>query len=261
MCKTWTLTRLVKFRDSISCFLVCRLPSDVEAASQSTVVTRHMVFDNKNKKRVVNGVYNDRLSQPSRKGNKKKHLNNHTRRDKDGVSSGEPSLPDDDYIIFCFTENGEFDIVRDGRGASSDALTGLPRIFRPVNRKLNYSEEIELANKLNIQKERPHLNQCDPDTAIPSEEEEEKEIIDMNKQQMRDSFKMAGQNEDAEELPIPKLSAESRLPSHSDSSRDSFAFPAYRLGWEWIGSPVPMPKSEGAHRGKKKVRRVRLQCC
>lgn len=34
-----------------------------------------------------------------------------------------------------------------------------------------------------------------------------------------------------------------------------------RLGWEWMGSPVQMPKSEGLQLRKHKARFVGFQCC
>lgn len=56
-------------------------------------------------------------------------------------------------------------------------------------------------------------------------------------------------------------SAESVDSNRSDSSSaGSFAFPV--LGWEWMGSPVQMPKPQGMRlRRKHRGRAVRLHCC
>ncbi|QHO51504.1 Protein BREAKING OF ASYMMETRY IN THE STOMATAL LINEAGE [Arachis hypogaea] len=47
--------------------------------------------------------------------------------------------------------------------------------------------------------------------------------------------------------------------NRSEGSNGSFAFPV--LNWEWMGSPVKMPKSEDICQKKQKIRFIPFQCC
>ncbi|KAL2338239.1 hypothetical protein Fmac_012685 [Flemingia macrophylla] len=83
--------------------------------------------------------------------------------------------------------------------------------------------------------------------------EEEREMVHTGTQQYSDRIRRASYVEGIEGY------AESRNSDRSEDSRGSFAFPI--LGWEWIGSPVQMPKSEDLHQRKHKARAGRFQCC
>ena len=61
-------------------------------------------------------------------------------RDDDDDSSW-PKFADEDYIVFCFGEDGTFDVVKDGRGGASDHPNFMNResrsSSRPVSRKVS----------------------------------------------------------------------------------------------------------------------------
>ncbi|WJX54700.1 hypothetical protein P8452_40551 [Trifolium repens] len=68
----------------------------------------------------------------------------------------------------------------------------------------------------------------------------------------RPSF-LKGEEEEGKQ----RTSLESRGSVESEDSTDSFSFPV--LDWEWIGSPVRMPKPEGQQRLKQKAGCVRFR--
>ena len=88
----------------------------------------------------------NKLPSPSDKRKQKRHLNNHLERNKDGISirnrNGESSrqlCADEDYIVFCFREDGAFDVVKDGETTvHAEILNPEPSNSRPVNRKVQY---------------------------------------------------------------------------------------------------------------------------
>ncbi|KAE8098798.1 hypothetical protein FH972_016835 [Carpinus fangiana] len=118
-----------------------------------------------------------------------------------------PHFSNEDYIVFCFRENGGFDVVKE--------------TSRRVNRK----------------------------------DEEESIYFDAEgpTNGMRRRYQIAHEVEDCRLVSVG--SSES---NQSDGSNGSFAFPV--LGWEWMGSPVQMPKSDGLQLRKHKARCVGFQC-
>ncbi|XP_062115030.1 protein BREAKING OF ASYMMETRY IN THE STOMATAL LINEAGE-like isoform X2 [Humulus lupulus] len=140
-------------------------------------------------------------------------------------NSNWPHFADDDYIIFCFREDGAFEVVKNN-GSKTDNHDQLPssyldhhnssRNFRPVNRKMA----------------------------------EEKFYLD--------SKSVYGGNFEEHRIVISGESSDHSAHS-SNASSGSFAFPA--LGWEWTGSPERMPKTEGLTLRKHKARFVVFQCC
>ncbi|CAJ1944242.1 unnamed protein product [Sphenostylis stenocarpa] len=206
-----------------------------------------MAFD-KNKEKGFNSISNNNLSRPSNKCNSKKHVNNPIIKDKDvgGVHSSWSLSADEDYIEFCFGK----DVAQDDKSANSEThvkgQNEMHKNSRPVNRKLKYSEDDELISDQNIHDKRSNVNHHQNDL-------HEEDIVHVGTQQHVEG------------------SAESRNSDQSEGSRSSFAFPVtglnvvkdwvvlfekHRLGWEWIGSPVQMPKSEGLHLRKPKARAI-----
>lgn len=92
-----------------------------------------MAFD---KKPNDSRLYHNKLSQP------RKHK---TRKDQDSVNNNNNnnnrvddltwslSAADEDYIVFCFHENGAFDVINDDKNNHHE---GNPTNSRPVNRKV-----------------------------------------------------------------------------------------------------------------------------
>ncbi|XP_027368813.1 protein BREAKING OF ASYMMETRY IN THE STOMATAL LINEAGE [Abrus precatorius] len=262
-------------RDWASCFSVCRLPLDDHELTSSP----HVAFDKKNEQG-FNSICNNNLSRPCKKCNNKRQLNTPIIiKDKDdGVPianrfnhSSWSLSADENYIVFCFGEDGALDVVNDNKGVKFEGLDRMHKNSRPLNRKLEYSED-EQDSDLNIHEKRSHANQHhsdhqqDQDCVAPYKEvhchhpdlslQEEKEEMahTSSTQQHRDSIRRACHVLGIENHRM--VSAESR--ESEEGSRGSFAFPV--LVWEWIGSPVQMPKSEGLHLKKHKARFVPLQC-
>ncbi|KAK7388838.1 hypothetical protein VNO78_23665 [Psophocarpus tetragonolobus] len=221
-----------------SCFSVCCLPLDNhQLTSPPDRTMKNKAFDNKNEKSYTN-MCNINLSGSSNKCNSKRQLNNPVIKDKD---AGIPIIgnkfdhsswslsTDEDYIVFCFGK----DVAQDDKGGALGKCLNLNS--RPVNRELKYGEGEEQGSELNNTREkRPNANQHHNDQEVQSHQP------DLSLQEI-------------------ERSAESSNSDQSKGSRSSFAFPV--LGWEWIGSPVQMPKSEGLHLRKHKARALRFQCC
>ncbi|KAK7265889.1 hypothetical protein RJT34_33514 [Clitoria ternatea] len=246
-------------RDWASCFSVCKLPLDDHKLTSSP--------------RVVKG------NMASDKKWKKKELRNQTKKDKDGVVPTENKFDhsswslsmDDEYIVFCFREDGALDVVKDEKCVNSEALSkgvhAINKNSKPVNRKLKYGDNEEQVSDAKIHEKRSNANEHRNDqhcvtphkvvhchhTSLSLQEEENRVVT----QQHRDNRRKACQVEANEEHGV--VSAESRNSDQSEANRGSFAFPVLRL--EWIGSPVKMPKSEDLHLRKQKARSVRFQCC
>lgn len=66
-----------------------------------------------------------------------------SREDDSGGINGSrwPRFADEDYIVFCFGEDGTFDVIKDGKGGASDHINCMTResrsSSRPVNRKVS----------------------------------------------------------------------------------------------------------------------------
>ncbi|KAF3438014.1 hypothetical protein FNV43_RR20770 [Rhamnella rubrinervis] len=258
MCTPCTMTRLVRWRvrDWASCFLACRFSIDEDRHDRyfsSTVpqlaIRNNMGLETKNNADSSRGISNNikakrRLTRQKKCNRERVELelgSSTTTEVKDSSSTSisstsvpvdqnrknhdhqEPSWPhfeDEDYIVFCFKEDGAFDVVKDGYNKSEAASNRIDcrarSSSRPVNRK---------------------------------DEEEDSNYVDMESASGGIAF------EDRR-----MVSVESSDSTQSDASNGSFAFPV--LGWEWTGSPVQMPKSEGLRLRKHKGRCVvGFQCC
>ncbi|WVZ12586.1 hypothetical protein V8G54_017116 [Vigna mungo] len=241
-----------------SCFSVCRLPlDDHELTSPHCVAAKSMTF-NKSEEKSFNSICNNNFSRSSNKCNSKNHLNNPIIKDKDvgGVPirnkfdhSSWSLSADEDYIVFCFGK----DVAQENKGVKDLNHTS----SRPVNSKLKYGTDEEQDSVWNIHDKSSNFSQHRNDENDGASvvhyhhpqlslHEKERVMVQKGTQKQRDV-------EGIEE------SAESRNSDQSEGTRSSFAFPV--LAWEWIGSPVQMPKSEGLHLKKHKSRAVTFQCC
>ncbi|XP_059455769.1 protein BREAKING OF ASYMMETRY IN THE STOMATAL LINEAGE-like [Corylus avellana] len=147
----------------------------------------------------------------------------------------------EDYIVFCFRENGAFDVVKE--------------TSRPVNRKLNYGAEAKTGVKRYGNEEKLNRNGCDGHVMVSNQKDEEESIYfdaEGPTNGMRRRYHIAHEVEDR------LASVGSSESNQSDGSNGSFAFPV--LGWEWMGSPMEMPKSDGRQLRKHKARCVGFQC-
>ncbi|KAK3225475.1 hypothetical protein Dsin_005337 [Dipteronia sinensis] len=207
----WSITRLVRWRvrDWASCFTACRFPLDEDndsfPSSPPQLPIRNMVKGKRTSKKLLR-----------RKECKKDRYGSIDF----GTSQSQENIADDeDYIVYCFSEDGGFDVVKDGRSEpSSNHIDCTRRSSWPVNRKY---------------------------------EEEDAVYLDIES--------AASSNRIRYQTDQGMVSVESSDSNRSDNSTASFAFPV--LGWEWMGSPAQMPKSEELHLRKHKARSLTFPCC
>ncbi|XVF08890.1 hypothetical protein REPUB_Repub07fG0043200 [Reevesia pubescens] len=263
MCTPWTLTRFVRWRvrDLASCFLACRFPLEEEPqthrSSSPQLPIRNMVFETKDDTK--DKKCNKRLSRRNR-CNKDRQLNLSTPTVSRNIASVEngssdcdngswPCFSDEEYIVFCFREDGAFDVVKDNNKSEESNQS---------SRKLNYAEDAER------DKQRSDEGQSNEDgnkEEIIPDIEGDGERSSMCLEMELDSGSLRRRHHQVEETRTPNrgtVSVESSDSNQSDGSTGSFAFPV--LGWEWMGSPVQMPKSEGMNLRKNKALSLRFQC-
>ncbi|XP_030530796.2 protein BREAKING OF ASYMMETRY IN THE STOMATAL LINEAGE [Rhodamnia argentea] len=155
-------------------------------------------------------------------------------------------LPEDeDYIVFCFRDDGAFDVVKDNHHSKSSAQVdgATSTAPRPVNRpELGHSKMEALRNEVvnNTRSKDEGSGSRGGVECESTNKKDKKDGSDIRKEttERTDSIKSDG------------------------SGRGSFSFPILR--WEWTGSPVQMPKPEGEglpYSKKQRVPRVRFQCC
>ncbi|KAF8399664.1 hypothetical protein HHK36_015535 [Tetracentron sinense] len=157
------------------------------------------------------------------------------------IDSHWPPLADEDYIVFCFKEDGAFDVVKNEISEASGQEESKTKQLRSVNRKLNYGGDDPTSEESNISAEKGEDGESiyfDPESPPPW---------------------IGGQHQIEDDDDFGVISLESSISNQSDGSTSSFAFPVLR--WEWRGSPVQMPNSEGLHLRKQKAWRVGLHCC
>ncbi|KAH7549254.1 hypothetical protein JRO89_XS13G0005000 [Xanthoceras sorbifolium] len=145
-------------------------------------------------------------------------------------------------IKVTYQEDGAFDVVKDGKSEASSSSNHIDCTRRnswPVNRKINFGEDA--------------TNEAAEIIAVKEDEEEDVVYLDIESAATASNNRIRYQTEGM-------VSVESSDSNRSDNSTASFAFPV--LGWEWMGSPAQMPKSEGLHlRRKHKARSLNFQCC
>ncbi|CAN4086224.1 unnamed protein product [Withania somnifera] len=137
----YTVTRLVRWRirDWVSCFYACRFPLEEERGKFCSKTpqksSRKMVFDpigDKSRKKL-----NKKMEQ------RKKETLKVSAQEVENDSNW-PRFSEDDYIVFCFEEDGGIHIVEDRKSQAfhkkidHDNLTS-----KPVCRKLKYVENTQ----------------------------------------------------------------------------------------------------------------------
>ncbi|MED6208978.1 hypothetical protein PIB30_050148 [Stylosanthes scabra] len=121
---------------------------------------------------------------------------------------------EEDYIVFCFGEDGSLDVVKDGKSVKSVSKKHkLPNTKNPkrleFKQQLNYADDEELQE---VNEQQIHKNRSN-----------DEEVKKMERAQLREDTELSESDQ-------------------SEGSNGSFAFPV--LNWECMGSPAKMPKSE-----------------
>ncbi|KAH8487272.1 hypothetical protein Peur_069395 [Populus x canadensis] len=232
-----TMTRLVRWRvrDWASCFLACRFSLDDEQEtfpnSSSKLPIRNMVFGVKKDSTRGGNKINKKLSKKNKKFRQVNPGSTQATVDSsvsvqncNSRDSCRPHLQDEEYIVFCFGEDGGFDVVKECKSPETFLhFTANNTSPRSVNRK--EEEAVDSHSGLD-----PPCN-------------------------ARTTWCHIGENDNC-----GTVSAKSSDSNQSDgSSTGSFSFPV--MHWELIGSPVQMPKSESLHARKHKAPCARFQCC
>ncbi|XP_034673198.1 protein BREAKING OF ASYMMETRY IN THE STOMATAL LINEAGE [Vitis riparia] len=257
MCTPWTITSPVRWRirdwTSMLCASRFSLEEEQGACSSLPQASTEAMF-------VETGCYNTnkctRRTQVMR--SPKQSLD--SREDDSGGINGSrwPRFADEDYIVFCFGEDGTFDVIKDGKGGASDHINCMTResrsSSRPVNRKLNYGEDEEGDYSYGCEDSYPSY---EGDNIIYDKEGDEEESIYLDPGSPPDEIQGGEKIEEIEDCGT--VSIESSSSNQSDDSAGSFAFPVLR--WEGIGSPVQMPRSEDLQLRKHKARGLGFHCC
>ncbi|KAK2663436.1 hypothetical protein Ddye_002010 [Dipteronia dyeriana] len=123
----WSITRLVRWRvrDWASCCTACRFPLDEDndsfPSSPPQLPIRNMVKGKRSGKKLLRRKERGSI-------------------DFSTSQSQQSIAEDEDYIVFCFSEDGGFDVVKDVKSEpSSNHIDCTRRSSWPVNRK--YEEE------------------------------------------------------------------------------------------------------------------------
>ncbi|KAG6675381.1 hypothetical protein I3843_15G093200 [Carya illinoinensis] len=285
MCTPWTIPKLVRWRvrDWVSCFLACRFPLDDESndayrsSAPQKLPRKNLGFDAKGtESRVMNQTSKKKSRHKSRRSKERQSkLSSTQTKDAISVENGSvddscwPHFSDEDYIVFCFREDGAFDVVKDGKPETSNRFDCMSRSSRTVNRKLNYGEEAKtVVERCSNVGEKLNNNNKDGNDICPTndgdgmisdqKDDEEEDCIYWDTESPRNSIRRRSSQMEDQLEDRGMVSVESSESNQSDRSTGSFAFPV--LGWEWMGSPVQMPKSEGLQLRKHKARCVGFQC-
>ncbi|XWS51264.1 hypothetical protein CRYUN_Cryun12cG0161800 [Craigia yunnanensis] len=262
MCTPWTLTRFVRWRvrDLASYFLACRCPleePETHRSSSPQLPIGSMVFETKDDTRDKKS--NKRLSRQNRcDKDRQLNLSPTVSKNTASVENGSDNsswtpFSDEEYIVFCFREDGAFDVVKDN--SKSEESNQSSRSSRPLNRKLNYAEDAE-RDKQSSDEAKSNEDGNVGEIVPAKEGDGERSSICLEVELASGSLRRRHQFEETPNRGT--VSVESSDSNQSDGSTGSFAFPV--LGWEWMGSPVQMPKSKGMNPRKNKALSVRFQC-
>uniref|UniRef100_A0A2N9J7M8 Uncharacterized protein n=1 Tax=Fagus sylvatica TaxID=28930 RepID=A0A2N9J7M8_FAGSY len=143
---------------------------------------------------------------------------------------------DEDYIVFCFREDGAFDVVKDGKPETSNRFDCTSRSSRPVSRKLNYGEEAKTVverygNEEKLNRDGHDIFPTnDGDVRISDQKDEEEDCIYFDTTESpTNGIRRRYQVEEVEDRGL--VSVESSESNQSDGSTGSFAFPVcHELG-------------------------------
>ncbi|KAI8543132.1 hypothetical protein RHMOL_Rhmol08G0194500 [Rhododendron molle] len=238
MCTPWTI------RDWATCFSACKFPVENEEPdttfrySSAQVPNGAMGFtrrrsSNDNKSRGINktGLHENKSDQER--------------------ESMEPT--DEDYIVFCFREDGAIHVVKDGEREASDQID---RVNQSSTRHVNHRKVGSSSHDSMLNEDEATTSEID--SIICNKKGKEKRSINLDT--APPTAALRGKKYHIEECET--LTAKSSDSNQSDSSSGSFAFPV--LSWEGVESPAQMPKPDALQLRKhhqKAVRAALLQCC
>ncbi|MCD9645979.1 hypothetical protein HAX54_035469 [Datura stramonium] len=156
-----------------------------------------------------------------------------------------PRFSEEDYIVFCFEDDGGIHIVEDRKSeVFHQKFDHANLTSRPVCRKLKYVENAQeflpqsLNDTVSVDGENSFVS-AEEQIPITDNEGEGQGSDDMEEEWPPAVVKEISHiGEVSESKTTP--SAESSDSNYSNGSTGSFAFPV--LGWEWMGSPAQMPK-------------------
>ncbi|XP_073138144.1 protein BREAKING OF ASYMMETRY IN THE STOMATAL LINEAGE [Henckelia pumila] len=215
-------TRLVRCRvkDLASCFYACRFPLDEESSDAISSSFPPMQNASSSKISVANKICNEEEKGETSAQSWK--LNNSTNHESESVEEGSrdskwPRFSEEDYIVFCFREDGAIHMINENKPSKT------------------YDHHDN--------SKKGHEKEWSNNEMMESHEWTEDEIKEMESATNIGAIKACEED-----------SFESCNSNQSDTSTNSFSFP--KLGVEWIGSPVHMPKSE-----KHKATSLLLHCC
>ncbi|KAF9667665.1 hypothetical protein SADUNF_Sadunf15G0047300 [Salix dunnii] len=291
-----TMTRLVRWRvrDWASCLLARRFSLGDEHEtfhnSSSKLPVRKMVFGVKKDSTRGGNKSNKKLSKKNKKfrqvnpGSPQATINSSVSvQNCNGRDSSRPPSQDEEYIVFCFGEDGGFDVVKEWK--SSETLECLDTANytspRSVNRKVSIGQpflhflfcNIEIQCKITIERlnvdallfTMPKQLHCVEvsETIRKSRHQRRVNGHETEKTPVKNDEEAAGSHSGpdqpcnarkrgsqiGENDSCGTVSAKSSDSNQSDgSSRGSFSFPV--MHWELIGSPVQMPKAESLYARK-----------
>ncbi|KAK4402547.1 protein BREAKING OF ASYMMETRY IN THE STOMATAL LINEAGE [Sesamum angolense] len=196
-----TVPRLFRCRarDFASCFYACRLPLDEESDIRSKPSQTLNESAVSNSKHAVRGHRTSRktstVDRTCSEDRGESSVQSSSLTNSRGRRLDEPRFAEEDYIVFCFREDGAIHMI--GEGKSSEAYdesdehknttttttTTAPAAsapLRPINRKLNYSERVGLSRD---SRKGGMIGRDDRDTQISQDEIPSLEIKDEDEEE------------------------------------------------------------------------------
>ncbi|KAH7851975.1 hypothetical protein Vadar_019028 [Vaccinium darrowii] len=235
MCTPWTI------KDWATCFYACKFPIENEEPdtfcySSAQVPTGVVGFTPRNTNNKSHGI--------------------NCNQERESTESA-----DEDYIVFCFREDGAIRVIKDGKTEASDRVNRSSS--RHVQHRLIHGEHFEKVCNSS------HDSLSNEDEATTSEGDsmiicnrKGKEKWSINLDTAPPTAMFRGKNHIEEISECDTSTAKSRDSHRSDSSSSSFAFPV--LSWEGVESPAQMPKPDALQvrkRHHKAARAALVQCC
>ncbi|CAN1138088.1 hypothetical protein LINPERPRIM_LOCUS23290 [Linum perenne] len=326
-----------RVRDWVSCFLASRIPLDDNPESNfhaSAPQIRNMVRDfnggggggsqcryhnhhhskrrnKRRKERRVEDTISDEIETVADKSKEASPVKE-AMANSDVVNNNSKDMPSkdlraptetasvEDYIVFCFGENGAFEVVKDCRNRSRHrstkggddhhgkslvaAKSSSSATKHTVSRKLNYGDQEIISRLESCEKRSTSINgevvgsDVEPEVVIHLHEVGSTVyklplsslLITMAHSLLLFLFSQNNDETTSKEIrhPLEEMDGSqlgdaehSSDSNQSDgSSSDSFSFPVLR--WEeMVGSPIQMPKPEDFHLRKQRMNCARFQCC
>ncbi|XP_058227954.1 protein BREAKING OF ASYMMETRY IN THE STOMATAL LINEAGE isoform X1 [Rhododendron vialii] len=241
MCTPWTI------RDWATCFSACKFPVENEEPDTTTFCYSSA--------QVPNGAmgFTRRRSSNDNKSHGINKTGLHENKSDQERESTEST--DEDYIVFCFREDGAIHVVKDGETEASDQID---RVNQSSTRHVNHRKVCSSSHDSMLNEDEATTSEID--SIICNKKGKEKWSINLDT--APPTAALSGKNHIEEIKVCETLTANSSDSNQSDSSSGSFAFPV--LSWEGMESPAQMPKPDALQLRKhhqKAVRAALLQCC